>query len=242
MGKLTGQTALVTGGGRGIGEAIARRLVTEGARVIIAGRTRSNLERVARETGGACEVCDVTVPEQVEGLARAAGRVDILVNNAGIADSAPITKMDLAFWRRIMDTNVTSAFLLCKAIVPVMMERKYGRIVNIASMAGKQGVPYASAYTASKHALLGLTRSLTMELERNGILVNAVCPGYVDTDMTRSGIERVAKVTGRPVEEMQRVFLETAGQAQMITADAVAEAALSLALPGCSRTGDAIDV
>ena len=242
MGQLTGQTAVVTGGGRGIGETIARRLAIEGARVIIAGRTRSNLERVARETGGACEVCDVTVPEQVEGLARAAGRVDILVNNAGIADSAPITKMDLAFWRRIMDTNVTSAFLLCRAIVPVMMERKYGRIVNIASMAGKQGVPYASAYTASKHALLGLTRSLAMELERNGILVNAVCPGYVDTDMTRSGVERVAKFTGRPVEEVRKTFLETAGQTQMVSADAVAEATVSLALPGCSRTGDAIDV
>lgn len=242
MGQLAGQTALVTGGSRGIGEAIARRLAREGARVLLVSRTRPDLERVARETGASFEVCDVALPEQVDALARAAGRVDILVNNAGIADSAPLVKMDIAFWRRIMDTNVTSAFLLCRAVVPGMIERKYGRIVNVASMAGKNGIAYASAYAASKHAMLGLTRSLAPELERSGILVNAVCPGYVDTDMTRKGVERVAKLTGRPAGEIRQAFLATAGQAQMITADAVADVALPLALPGYARTGEAIDV
>jgi NAD(P)-dependent dehydrogenase (short-subunit alcohol dehydrogenase family) len=242
MGQLAGQTALVTGGGRGIGEAIARRLAGEGARVVLASRTRADLDRVAREIGAAAEVCDVSVPEQVESLARAAGRVDVLVNNAGIAESAPLVKTDLESWRRIVDTNVTGAFLLCRAVVPWMIARKYGRIVNVASMAGKHGIAYASAYAASKHALLGLTRSLALELERSGILVNAVCPGYVDTDMTRNGVERVAKLTGRPAAEIRQAFLATAGQAVMITADAVADVALPLALPGCAQTGQAIDV
>jgi NAD(P)-dependent dehydrogenase (short-subunit alcohol dehydrogenase family) len=123
-----------------------------------------------------------------------------------------------------------------------MIERKYGRIVNVASIAGKKGIAYAAAYAASKHALLGLTRSLALELERHGIRVNAVCPGYVDTDLMRAGVERVAKATGRPPEEIRAAFLASAGQERVLRPEAVAEAAVRLALPDCTETGAAADL
>ncbi len=239
---LEGQRALVTGGGRGIGAAVAQRLAREGVRVILASRTRADLERVAQETGGECHVCDLAVADQVEDLARKAGPVEILVNNAGIAESAPLGRTGLDLWRRTMDTNVTSAFLLSKAIVPGMAERNYGRIVNVASIAGKRGAPYISAYAASKHALLGLTSSLAMEFAETGILVNAVCPRYVDTPMTSKNVDFVARRTGRPPGEVLGSFLSSFGQQRLLHPDTVAEVVLALARPECSHTGAAIDL
>src|SRR5213595_1396417 len=139
------RVALITGGGRGIGEAIARRFASEGARVFITSRTAKDLERVALETGANFDLCDITQPKEIVSLMRKIGP-DILINNAGIADSSPFVRTDLETWRRVMDTNVTSAFLFCKAIVPGMLDRRYGRIVNIASIAGKRGAPYITAY------------------------------------------------------------------------------------------------
>ncbi|HVE39536.1 MAG TPA: SDR family oxidoreductase [Planctomycetota bacterium] len=236
------KVALITGGGRGIGEAIARRFASEGARVFITSRTAKDLERVALETGANFDLCDVSQPKEIGALMRKIGPVDILVNNAGIADSAPFIRTDLETWRRVMDTNVTSAFLCCKAIVPGMLERKYGRIVNIASIAGKRGGPYITAYAASKHALLGFSSSLAMELQGSGIMVNAICPGYVDTHMTRSNAARIAKATGMTSKDVVKKFLSTVGQPKLLHPGHVAEVALALAREDCSHTGASIDL
>lgn len=239
---MKGQTALITGGGRGIGEAAARALARAGARVFIASRTRSELERVAAETGAEFAVCDVTLPSDVEALARRVGPVQVLVNNAGVAESAPLARMDLEFWRKVMDTNLTSAFLLARSVVPAMVAARYGRIVNVASIAGKRGGAYISAYAASKHGLLGLTSSLAMELAGHGVLVNAVCPGYVDTPMTRRNVERIAQATGKPPDQVLRSFLDSMGQSRLLEPEVVAKAILELAAPECAHTGAAIDL
>lgn len=234
--------ALITGGGRGIGEAIARRLASEGARLFLTSRTPKDLERVALETGANFDVCDVTQPKEIGALVRKIGPVDILVNNAGIAESAPFVRTDLETWRRVLDTNVTSAFLFCKALVPGMIDRKFGRIVNIASISAKRGGPYLTAYAASKHALLGLSSSLAMELQGTGITVNAICPGYVDTTMTRSNAARIARATGQTSKDVIKKFLSSAGQAKLLHPGHVAEVALALAREDCSHTGAAIDL
>jgi NAD(P)-dependent dehydrogenase (short-subunit alcohol dehydrogenase family) len=239
---MESQRALVTGGGRGIGEAVARLLAREGARVLVVSRTRAELDRVASDIGAEAEVCDVTDPEQVEALARRAGDVSILVNNAGLATSSPLVRTDPALWRRILDANLTSAFLMCRAFLPGMLARRAGRVVNVASVAGKRGGPYITAYAAAKHGLLGLTSSLALELRGSGVLVNAVCPGYVDTPMTRDNVAKVARATGRPEADVLRSFLDSAGQAALLPASVVAEAIVELARPGCSRSGEAVDL
>lgn len=239
---MKGHTALVTGAGRGIGEAIARRLARAGAKVVAVGRSRATLEKVAKDTGAEFFVCDVSSPAQVENLARMAGPVRVLVNNAGVAESAPLEKTDLEMWRRAFDTNVTGAFLLSRAFLPGMRAKKYGRIVNVASVFGKRGGTYVAAYSASKHALLGLNSSLAAECADDGILVNAVCPGYVDTPMTLANVERIAKKTGRSKREVTQSLLASAGQARLLDPAAVAEVVLALARPECSHTGAAIDL
>ena len=236
------KVALITGGGRGIGEAIARRFAAEGARLFITSRTPKDLERVALETGANFDICDVTQPNHIGALIRKIGPVDVLVNNAGVAESAPFTRTDLETWRRVMDTNVTSAFLFCKAIVPGMITRKYGRIINISSIAGKKGGPYITAYAASKHALLGFSTSLAMELKEKGIMVNAICPGYVDTSMTRSNAARVAKATGLTSKDVVERFLGSVGQPKLLHPGHVAEVALALGRADCTHTGAAIDL
>ena len=239
---MKGHVALVTGGGRGIGEAIARRLAKEGARVFITARTVTELERVAREIKADFDVCDVTMPHQVERLVRKIGPVQILVNNAGIAEASPLQKMDVDLWHRILDTNVTSTFLFCKAIVPGMIERGYGRIVNISSIAGKRGAAYITAYAASKHAVLGFTTSLAAEMQRHGIMVNAVCPGYVDTKMTELNVTRIAKATKTTKREIMVKLMATAGQTKLLAPAHVAEVACALARPECLHTGASIDL
>jgi 3-hydroxybutyrate dehydrogenase len=239
---MKGHLALVTGGGRGIGEAIARRLAKEGARVFITSRTASELERVAREIGADYDICDVTMPHQVERLVRKLGPVRILVNNAGIAEAAPIQRMDVDLWHRIMDTNVTSTFLFCKAILPGMIDRGYGRIVNISSIAGKRGAAYITAYAASKHAILGFTSSLAAEVQRHGIMVNAVCPGYVNTKMTELNVTRIAKATKTTKREIMIKLMGTAGQTKLLQPSHVAEVACALARPECLHTGASIDL
>ena len=236
------RVALITGGGRGIGEAIARRFAAEGARLFITSRTPKDLERVALETGANFDLCDVTQPKEIGALIRKIGPVDILVNNAGVAESAPFLKTDLETWRRVIDTNVTSAFLFCKALVPGMIDRGYGRIVNIASIAGKRGGPYITAYAASKHAMLGFSSSLAAEMQDKGITVNAICPGYVDTPLTRSNAARIAKLTNSTSREVIKKLLASAGQAKLLHPGHVAEVALALARQDCAHSGAAIDL
>jgi NAD(P)-dependent dehydrogenase (short-subunit alcohol dehydrogenase family) len=206
----TSRVALVTGGGRGIGRAVALALAHEGSAVAIAARTRSELERTAAEVkdaGGTALAIetDVTEPGAVaHAVARVTaelGPIDVLVNNAGIAESAPFLRTELDLWERHLRVNVTGPYLVARHVLPGMLERRWGRIVNIASLAGLHGAAYVAAYVASKHALVGLTRALAIEVAGRGVTVNAVCPGYVATDLTWRSARAIAERTGRTLEE-----------------------------------------
>jgi len=234
---LAGRGAVVTGAGRGIGMAVARALAGVGAAVVVAARTRDAIEAVAMELraagGRAWAVsCDVTNLANVQALARAAethlGHVDILVNNAGISHSAPLQKITLEDWNRILTVNATGTFLCTQAFLPRMVERRWGRVVNIASVAGLGGGKYIAAYSASKHAVVGFTRSAAAEVAGTGVTVNAVCPGYVDTNMTRESVARIAAKTKMSPEAALRAALETTGQRRLISPEDVAHAVLTL--------------
>lgn len=236
---LDGKNAVVTGGGRGIGAAAARALAEAGARVLVAARTRSQIEAMADGRSIWAEPCDVTQPASVRSLEAAAerllGAVDILVNNAGVASAAPVPKITLEDWNRLMAVNATGTFLCTQAFLPGMIARGWGRIVNIASVAGISGGPYIAAYAASKHAVLGFTRSAAAEVGPKGVTVNAICPGYVDTEMTRESIARIVEKTGRTLEEARRSLESQSPQGRLIQPEEVA--ALVLSLCGDSAKG-----
>lgn len=214
---LEGRHALVTGGNRGIGFAIARALVEAGAAVTIVGRDRARLAEAAealkkagtnrrgsdnapKESVGFA-AADVSIAADVEqALANAAtarGAIDILVNNAGAAESAPFGKTTEALWDRMLAANLTSAYLCSRQVLPGMIAAKWGRIVNVASTAGLKGYPYVTAYCAAKHGMVGLTRALALEVARHGVTVNAVCPGYTETDMVERTLDNITAKTGR---------------------------------------------
>ena len=203
--SLQGKTALVTGGGRGIGKAIAERLAHDGARIIVAGRTLSDLEVVAGATSGIAIRMDVSERASIEaGLAKIqeqGERVDILVNNAGVAESAPLDKTYDALWEHMMAVNVTGAFRLARALIPSMVSAGWGRVINIASNAGVTGYAYSSAYCASKHALVGMTRAIAVEIALTPVTINAICPGWVATRMVDETVTRIAEKTGRGAAE-----------------------------------------
>jgi NAD(P)-dependent dehydrogenase (short-subunit alcohol dehydrogenase family) len=223
---LDGRTALVTGGGRGIGAAIARRLAGAGARLVVWGRTAAEVDGVAAEVGGRAMTCDLADRAATDAaLARLdeeVGAVDILVNNAGIALSSPLGRTADADWDRVLEVNVTSAFRLCRALVPGMVERGWGRVVNMASNAGVSGYRYTAAYCASKHAMVGMTRALAIDLARTGVTINAVCPGWVETRMVEEAVARIAGATGRSEVDARAALADMSPQRRMLTADEVA--------------------
>jgi NAD(P)-dependent dehydrogenase (short-subunit alcohol dehydrogenase family) len=237
MSVMTGKVAVVTGAGRGIGAATARALGKAGLTVVVSARSSEAIERVAAELTAAgheakAVVCDVTSEESVLALGRKAaelGPVAVLVNNAGVAGSMPLAKTSVAEWNAIMAVNATGVFLCTRTFLPGMIERKWGRVVTVASTAGLTGAKYISAYSASKHAVVGFTRSMAAEVAGTGVTVNAVCPGYVDTEMTTESLDRIVAKTGRSREEALAAALASTGQPRLITADEVAEAVIALA-------------
>jgi len=252
--RLKNRLALITGGGRGIGRAIAFAFAREGASIAVAARTRAQVEKVANEVASEYGVesiaieCDVAYSESVDRaykqLHEKFGRgVDILVNNAGIVETAPFLKTDEALWQRHLAVNLTGTFHCTRASLPAMLQRGWGRVINIASIAAKTGAPYISAYAASKHGVLGLTKSLALEVAAKGITVNAICPGYVDTEMTSRGIENIVAKTGRSVEDALESIKQMSPQHRLVTSEEVAAVALLLASDeGQSINGQAINV
>lgn len=252
--RLADRTALITGGGRGIGRAVALAFAREGARVFVVARTTGEVERVAEEIraesgdrSAAHAACDVADPQSVKEAFAAArdffGGIDVLVNNAGVADSSKFTETSDEFWRRHLDINLTGAFYCMREALPSMLERGWGRIVNVASVAGKTGAPYVAAYTASKHGVVGLTRSVALEVAAKGVTVNAVCPGYVDTDMTTRAVENIRAKTGRSAADALEAIKRMSPQQRLVTPAEVAALALLLASDdGRGITGQAINV
>jgi len=228
---LQGRHAIVTGGARGIGAAIVRVLAAEGAAVTLLGRQRDALQRVASELPGGPHgvvVADVSDAAQVQAAfdeARAArGPIAILVNNAGQAESAPFMKTSAELWQRMLAVNLTGSFVCAQAALPDMLKARSGRIVNIASTAGQKGYAYVSAYVAAKHGVIGLTRSLALELATKGVTVNAVCPGYTETDILRDSIANVVAKTGRSEAQARAEFAAGNPQRRIVQPGEVADA------------------
>jgi meso-butanediol dehydrogenase / (S,S)-butanediol dehydrogenase / diacetyl reductase len=249
-GALAERVALVTGGGRGIGRSIALTLARAGVHVAVAARTVQEIEAVAAEIAALgrrtmflpLDVSDRSqlshVPEQVT---RALGPIEILVNNAGIHASGPVTRLDDATWDAVLATDLTGPFLLCRACLPAMIEARWGRIINVASIAGKIGLKYGAAYSAAKHGLIGLTRSLAAEGARHGITANAICPSWTETQMMDEAVATFAHATSRSLADARKVLVSTNPLGRAATPEEVADAAVFLA-QSAVITGQAVNV
>ena len=222
---------VVTGGARGIGRATVQRFVAAGDRVIALGRDATALHALQNaET----QVCDVTDEAAVTRVFDAIGAVDVLVNNAGMGESAPLHQTTLESWQRHLSVNATGAFLCMRAVIPGMRERGEGAIVTVASTAGRAGVPYTAAYTASKHAVIGLTRAVAAELAGTGVRVNAVCPTFVRTDMTERSIAHIVTRTGRTPAQAEEALATASPLGRLLEPDEVAETVVYLASPAAA--------
>jgi len=245
---LAGRHAVVTGGGSGIGAAIGHALAAAGAAVTLMGRRRDPLEAHAgalpRAAAVACDVTDeAAVREAFAGAAGRLGAVDILVSNAGAAESAPFDRTDLDLWQRMIAVNLTGAFLCARAVLPGMVERGRGRIVNVASTAGLKGYPYVAAYCAAKHGVVGLTRALALEVAASGVTVNAVCPGYTETAILDDAVENIARATGRDPERARAALVKVNPQGRFVQPGEVAATVTWLCSAGAAAlTGQAIAV
>ena len=245
---LQGRHALVTGGGRGIGRAIAAALTQAGAKVTVVGRGEAALkDAVAQGDATDYALADVTDEKALgAGLAKAAqmyGTIDILVANAGGADSAPFTKTSPDQFRRMFELNVMGTVNATRAVLDGMVARRSGRVVAIASTAGLKGYAYVSAYCAAKHAVVGLVRSLAAETMKTGVTVNAVCPGYTDTDLVRDSLARIAARTGRSREDALADMLKAGAQQRLVQPQEIADAVLRLCSPeGATVTGTTVVV
>lgn len=246
-GSLQGQHAVVTGGGSGIGAAIAAVLQQQGARVTLLGRGEQRLAATAKELGSQYAVADVTVSTEVQQAFKSAaerqGPVSILVNNAGAAEARPFNKMDEDFWQFMLNVNLNGVYLCTRAVIEPMLTARYGRIINIASTAAQRGYAYVSAYSAAKHGVIGLTRSLALEYARKGITVNAVCPGYTDTDIVANSVQNIVKATGRSAEEALADLVKSNPQGRLIDPTEVADTVLWLCRKESSSiTGQSISI
>lgn len=243
---LKGDIVVVTGGGSGIGRSIAAACVLEGAQVVVTGRSEERLRDTSVRLGGILSLqADMTRESDVAQVARTVvekfGRVDALVNNAGGAESAPFAGTSRELWDRMFALNATSAFLMTKALLPPLLQNQ-GRVVMIASSAAKHGAAYVAAYCASKHAMLGLTRSLAAEFGDKGLRVNAVCPGYVDTPMTERAVQNIMTRTGKGKTEVRELLAKMNPQRRLLKAEEIAEVVLPLIARTCDKNGEAVDL
>jgi len=250
---VSARHALVTGAGSGIGRAIALALAGNGCHVSLAGRRTEPLEKVRIEietAGGSAGVLDGfdvtdegTVATRTTAAIAKSGDIAILVNCAGEAPSAPFEKTDLALWSRVISINLTGVFLVTQAALPSIRRVGKGRIINVASTAGLTGYPYVSAYCASKHGVIGLTRALALELARTDVTVNAICPGFTDTPLIEAAVANISGKTGRSHEEAVAALAKSNPQGRLVSPQEVADTALWLASAGASSiTGQAIAV
>ncbi len=246
---LNDQHALVTGAGQGIGEAIARQLLAQGARVTVLGRRAEPLQKLMDEHAGRCQMVLADVANESEIKAAfaqavsAQGAINILINNAGQASSTPFMKMDAAHWQQMLAVNLTGTMFCMQQVLPAMAAAGWGRIVNVASTAGLVGYAYVAAYVAAKHGVVGLTRALALEYAKKGITVNAVCPGYTETDIVKTSIERVVEKTGRSADEALAEFVKSNPQGRLVQPQEVADAVLWLCGKGASSiTGQSIAI
>jgi NAD(P)-dependent dehydrogenase (short-subunit alcohol dehydrogenase family) len=240
---LRGLNAIITGGAKGIGLAIARRLFADGARIALIGRDAAALAAAAAELKAQYRIADVTDEAALRDAIATFGACDILVNNAGAAVSRPFLKHTTGDFHAMLAVNLLSAVTACQAVLPAMRARGFGRIVNIASTSGLKGYAYVTAYVAAKHALVGFTRALALETVKDGITVNAVCPGFTDTEMVGRSVATIAAAGGRSVEEARRLLASTNPAGRLVRPEEVAEAVAFL----CRRdagamTGQAIAV
>jgi len=247
MTAIAHKHAVITGGGSGIGASCAQALARAGARITLMGRDLARLEaqrdamRAHRDV--ACVSVDVTNEAAVAEAFSRVGAVDILVNNAGHAQAAPFTHTDAALWQRMLDVNLTGVFLCTRAVLPSMLERGYGRIVNVASTAGQVGYAYVAAYCAAKHGVIGLTRALALEVATKGVTVNAVCPGYTETELLRASLDQIMSKTSRSEQDARDALVRHNPQRRFVQPEEVANAVLWLCAPGSdAMNGQSISV